>query len=293
MCTTCGGRGSRYRVTIDYDSDGHPVDRVHWESCYACGGQGTGLCWRCGGTSEIRSYDATGADAEPTEASASHLPRSPRDLQDEFDLTKRDILALLLECDLLGDFEMRRKIRDELRAVAIDTPDAYEKLTAFEEPLARHPACKGSEVFAIKWRIAHLGVLCSDFRTCVALRAKGDPQPATEETSSRVSRYSTNKAVADLQKRAEQGNAEAQFALAMRLLQGAGIPKDIDQGLRWIRSAEAQGYNDAKYELGRRVLQGRDIQRNVEEGKRLLNDAAEHGHSGAARALQGPRRPRR
>jgi TPR repeat protein len=131
VCMTCGGRGGRYRVTIDgYDYDGHPVDRERWESCYACGRQGTRLCSRCGGTGEIRSYDDTGGDAKPKEASASYLPRSPRDLRAEFDLTKRHVLALLLECDPLGDFEMRREIRDELRAVAIDTPDAYEKLNA-------------------------------------------------------------------------------------------------------------------------------------------------------------------
>ena len=71
--------------------------------------------------------------------------------------------------------------------------------------------------------------------------------------------------MADLQKRAEQDNAEAQFALAMRLLQGAGVPKNVDEGLRWLRSGGELGYTDAKYELERRLLRGIDIQRNVEE----------------------------
>jgi hypothetical protein len=145
-CTTCGGKGGRYKLTLGYDSDGRPVDRERWESCYHCGGQGREPCWRCRGSGEIRSY---GNNTKPTKAPAPDLPKSPRDLRDEFDLTKRDVLARLIDCDL-----ETREVRREIIAIDIDTPDAYQKLTAIEEILAKHPDYgKLNPLLSIRWDI--------------------------------------------------------------------------------------------------------------------------------------------
>jgi len=148
---TCASSGGRYRVTHDYDYDGTPITREHWETCYSCSGQGTRLCWRCGGTGEIASLDLS-RDTDVSETSAAHSSISPRDRRDDFNQTKHNVLALLLECNPLG--ERRWSLRNELQAIQIDTPDAVEKLSAIEEEIANHSAYSELNTLrSIRWDI--------------------------------------------------------------------------------------------------------------------------------------------
>jgi hypothetical protein len=73
-CTICGGRGGRYKVTHDYDYDGHPITRERWKSCYSCGGQGTRLCWRCGATGTVFSDDNVDPSVVPIDETSTLLP---------------------------------------------------------------------------------------------------------------------------------------------------------------------------------------------------------------------------
>jgi hypothetical protein len=177
--------------------------------------------------------------------------RSPREVGFDYDRVKSETIDRLLDYIPLFDSGLQSEIRQEIRRIDVDTPDACERLTALAETLARHPACVApNELHLIRQNIRLLETLCSLYRTKVAGRAKEDPpQEAEEEPASRTSRYSTNRAVADLQRRAEQGDSDAQFALAMRLLQGAGTPKDADQGLQWLKDAAKQGHSGAAWEL--------------------------------------------
>ena len=49
---------------------------------------------------------------------------------------------------------------------------------------------------------------------------------------------------------AEQGDATAQFNLAVMYAKGEGVPQDDPEAVRWYRLAAEQGQADAQYGLG-------------------------------------------
>lgn len=65
-------------------------------------------------------------------------------------------------------------------------------------------------------------------------------------------------AVAWFRRAADQGNAVAQFRLAMALAAGAGVPRDTLQAARWARAGAALGYAPAIGLVGQVVEQGVD-----------------------------------
>lgn len=61
--------------------------------------------------------------------------------------------------------------------------------------------------------------------------------------------------VADIQYRAEQGQAVAQYHLGMMLLSGEqGVVKNYEQAFKWLTVADQNGSMGAKYSLGNAVL---------------------------------------
>ena len=46
----------------------------------------------------------------------------------------------------------------------------------------------------------------------------------------------------ELRRRAEQGDAEAQFSLGFRYGEGEGVPEDRQEALKWWRKAAEQGH---------------------------------------------------
>lgn len=59
----------------------------------------------------------------------------------------------------------------------------------------------------------------------------------------------------DLQQRAENGEALAQFELAVLQSYGRGVPKNEEQSLHWLERAAAQGHIAAITLLGRHALE--------------------------------------
>jgi len=56
--------------------------------------------------------------------------------------------------------------------------------------------------------------------------------------------------IADLLHKAQAGDAKAQYDLADRYFEGAGMAKDPKQGLVWLRKSAGQGYVGAEATLG-------------------------------------------
>ena len=63
-------------------------------------------------------------------------------------------------------------------------------------------------------------------------------------------------ALADLRARAEQGDADAQYTLALRYDYGEGVPQDYAEAARWYRLAAEQGDASAMTNLGIRYASG-------------------------------------
>ena len=74
---------------------------------------------------------------------------------------------------------------------------------------------------------------------------------------------------------AEQGNADAQFALGMMYGEGKGVKQDIAIAVEWINKAARQGHSDAKNNL--KQFTGIDKIKSIEDYRK----AAEQGNAGA------------
>ena len=88
-------------------------------------------------------------------------------------------------------------------------------------------------------------------------------------------------AVAWYRKGAEQGYAEAQYALGACYRNGRGVAKDFVQAVSWFRKAAEQGYAEAQYILGGFYYTGWGVAKDCELGVEWYRKAAEQGHADA------------
>lgn len=87
--------------------------------------------------------------------------------------------------------------------------------------------------------------------------------------------------IAGMTQAAEQGNAEAQFALAKALETGAGLERDVGQAAQWYRRAAEQGHAPALFHLGAMHARGEGAERDYPEAVRLYRKAADLGYRDA------------
>ncbi len=80
------------------------------------------------------------------------------------------------------------------------------------------------------------------------------PQDAPLSTTGATSAVSDD--IADLITKAEQGNASAQFNLALMYLMGEAIPLDYKEAFRWYRASAVQGNSSAQGSLGAMYRKG-------------------------------------
>jgi hypothetical protein len=66
----------------------------------------------------------------------------------------------------------------------------------------------------------------------------------TKTTSKPTTKFQETKA------RAEKGDAVAQFDLGNSFYNGAGVPQDYSEALKWYRKAAEQGYAAGQYNVG-------------------------------------------
>jgi hypothetical protein len=85
---------------------------------------------------------------------------------------------------------------------------------------------------------------------------------------------------------AEQGNANAQYKLGEAYYDGAGVPQDRQQALRWFRAAADQGHAEAQYSLGFIYQLGRGVPADGAEAIAWYQKAAAQGHARAASSLK-------
>jgi hypothetical protein len=88
-----------------------------------------------------------------------------------------------------------------------------------------------------------------------------------------------------LRMQAEQGNIEAQFALAQAYDHGRDVPKDKAEAVRWYRLAALQGDMFAQNALGDNYWEGMGVQKDDRESVRWWRFAAGKGFSPAQHSL--------
>jgi TPR repeat protein len=81
-------------------------------------------------------------------------------------------------------------------------------------------------------------------------------------------------------KAAEQGDADAQYNLALMYENGEGVKKDYKEAVRWYTKAAEQGYASAQYMLGYMYCNGLGV-KDYSEALKWYRKAAEQGDADA------------
>jgi len=86
------------------------------------------------------------------------------------------------------------------------------------------------------------------------------------------------KAVHWYRKASEQGHAMAQTNLGIMYTTGQGVPKDYFIAAQWFQKAARSGVDRAQYNLGIMHYYGDGVVRDRQKGCTLLRASAEKGH---------------
>ena len=78
--------------------------------------------------------------------------------------------------------------------------------------------------------------------------------------------------------RAEKGDAAAQTLIAELYEKGLGIARDTKQSAIWYEIAAKSGNREAQFAYALKLLQGKDVKRNLVAGNAMMKLAAEAGH---------------
>jgi len=81
-----------------------------------------------------------------------------------------------------------------------------------------------------------------------------------------------------LKRRAEQGNAPAQFSLGLCYYWGSGVAQDYAEAAKWYRKAAEQGNAGAQYNLGVCYTVGQGVEKDYPEAVKWYRKAAEQGN---------------
>ena len=84
-----------------------------------------------------------------------------------------------------------------------------------------------------------------------------------------------------LKLRAEQGDAKAQYELAIKFMNGQGVAKNEAEAVKWLRKAAEQGDLNALHDMGVAYFNGLGVPVNKEEGVKWYRKAAERGNENA------------
>ena len=86
------------------------------------------------------------------------------------------------------------------------------------------------------------------------------------------------------QKRAKQGNADAQFVLGVMYNLGEGVLQDYKQAVYWWKKSAEQGNALAQHKLGVQYAKGQGVKKNILKAHMWFNISAYLGNTDASEA---------
>ncbi len=101
-------------------------------------------------------------------------------------------------------------------------------------------------------------------------RARVDPPTQSESAD-----------LAALRKKADAGDAKAQFNLGLKYASGEGVEKDAVLAVSWYRMAADQGNPQAQYNLGDMYDRGDGVEKDAVQAFSWYRKAADRGHAKA------------
>jgi hypothetical protein len=91
--------------------------------------------------------------------------------------------------------------------------------------------------------------------------------------------------VRSLKKQAEEGDTLAQFRLAYCYQTGAGVPRNLDECVRWYTVAAMHGHADSQHNLGFLYMTGDGVEQDYEQAYTWGILAAENGNNALLKKL--------
>ena len=91
---------------------------------------------------------------------------------------------------------------------------------------------------------------------------------------------------AEVKRKAESGDAKAQFGLARMYYNGDGITKDDAKAVEWYQKAAEQGNVFAQYKLGEMYDKGEGVSRDAAKAAEWWQKAAAQGNQSAQDSLK-------
>lgn len=85
----------------------------------------------------------------------------------------------------------------------------------------------------------------------------------------------------EFKKLAEQGDALAQFNLALMYSNGQGVPQDYKEAVKWYRKAAVQGDTISQFNLAAKYRKGQGVPQDYKEAIKWYQKAAEQGYADA------------
>ena len=84
--------------------------------------------------------------------------------------------------------------------------------------------------------------------------------------------------VADGCRRAQKGDAEAQFQLGARFALGEGVVQSYEEAVKWYRKAARHNHASAQYALGVCYAEGLGVRQSLSKSEKWHHKAAKQGH---------------
>jgi GAF domain/Sel1 repeat/PilZ domain len=100
-------------------------------------------------------------------------------------------------------------------------------------------------------------------------------------------RHATAKSLPELRKLADQGDADAQWQMAVHYHNGEGVPQDDAQAVQWFRRAAEQGNVDAQAHLGAYYWAGRGVPEDLSQAYFWSEIALAGGDENSKSRLEG------
>ena len=137
------------------------------------------------------------------------------------------------------------------------------------------------EIAGAKFRKQRIGAKSDEASTeksptpdlVAAGKVKSDAKAKTAETGL------AGDSLAEITKKAEKGDAEAQFNLGAMFCMGIGVARNDAEAVKWYRPAAEQGFAPAQHHLGFMYANGGGVERDDAEAAKWCRSAAEQGHA--------------
>lgn len=165
---------------------------------------------------------------------------------------------------------VERDLAEALKWIQLAARGGHEGATDLEKTLTES---------AEKELVTRAATLAAGFKPAPARAVKPEEEPDPAARAREEAQRA--QAIAEVTRRAEAGDANAQVALGKSLHWGNGMAQDEAASVKWFRKAAEAGHADGQFCLGIAYFEGHGIARDVVQAYRWTLIAASQGHEQA------------